>query len=340
MIPYGKQNIGPDDLATVAETLSSDWLTTGPKVKEFEKVVCDYVNAGYAVAVSSGTAALHAAMFAIDVKPGDEVIIPAITFAATANCIIYQGGKPVCCDIRPDNLLIDIDKVEELITDRTKAIIAVDYAGLPCDYQALRKITDKYGLNLISDACHSFGAETPSTDIACYSFHPVKHITTGEGGMAVTNNKSLADKMRRFRSHGIEDGDMVSIGYNYRLTDFQCALGISQLKKLDGWISERRAIAGEYDKSLQVEKLATGKNHIYHLYVVRLKDRDKAKEDLRAKGIITQIHYRPVYYHPYLSIYKTECPEAEKAYREILSIPIYPGLKEQDYVIKAMEGLE
>ncbi len=342
MIPYGRQNIDEEDIQAVVKVLKSDFITTGPLVEAFEKAVCNYTHVKYGVAVSSGTAALHAAMFAVGIQPGDEVIVPAITFAATANCVLYQGGTPVFCDVDPDTLLIDVNKMERLITRRTRAVIVVDYAGLPCDYTAIQKITQKHGAFLVSDACHSLGAMKPIADIACYSFHPVKHITTGEGGMAVTDNIVLADRMRRFRNHGMENGRMISLGYNYRITDFQCALGISQLKNLGDWIRERRRIAGRYDEALTVRRLRGGKDHVYHLYVVKVRERDRFMEQLLEKGIRTQIHYRPVYYHPYYPQYgEGYCPEAEKAYREILSLPIYPGLKEeeQDHVIKSLEEL-
>lgn len=336
MIPYGRQNIDAEDLQAVVDALKSDFITGGPIVERFERAVCDYVGATYGVAVSSGTAALHAAMFAIGIKPGAEVIVPAITFAATANCVLYMGGKPVFCDVDPDTLLIDINKVNKLITERTKAIIAVDYAGLPCDYTGLRKIAKKHKIALISDACHSLGAQVPTADITCYSFHPVKHITTGEGGMAVTNDPLWADRMRGFRSHGMKDGLMYELGFNYRITDFQCALGISQLKKLDQWIAERRKIAKAYDK-LMLRKLKSGNNHVYHLYVVRAPDRDRMMRELLERGIKTQIHYRPVYHHPYYYRYRmqADCPQAERAYKEILSLPIYPGV-DQEYVIKTL----
>ena len=338
MIPYGRQSIGEDDIAAVAETLTSDWLTTGPKIQEFEAAVCRLAGAEYGVAVSSGTAALHAAMFAIGIQPGDEVIVPAITFAASANCVVYQGGTPVFCDVDPDTLLIDLTHLECLITPKTKAVIAVDYAGQPCDYKQLREITQRHLLYLISDACHALG--TPAGgDITCYSFHPVKNITTGEGGMAVTDDPVLAAKMRSFRSHGMEDGLMHSLGYNYRITDFQCALGISQLKKLGGWIAERRAIAGEYDRRLAVEKVKQA-HSVYHLYVVKVPNRDKVFREMRAHGIRVTVHYMPVFYHPfYRSYYRANCPEAETAYKQILSLPVYPGFSEQDYVIKRLEEL-
>lgn len=339
MIPYGRQNIDEEDIQAVVDALRGELITTGPVVEQFEKAVCDYVGVVYGVAVSSGTAALHAAMFAINFKPGAEVIVPAITFAATVNCVVFQGGKPVFCDVDPDTLLIDITKIEGLITKRTKAIIAVDYAGLPCDYKALRKIAKRHKLSLISDACHSLGAQMPEADITCYSFHPVKHITTGEGGMAVTNDPSLAERMRGFRCHGMKDGMMYDLGYNYRISDFQCALGISQLGKLNGWIAARRGIAREYDKRLTVEKLRGGSNHVYHLYVVKVQGRNKLFSQLRDKGIVTQVHYRPVYHHPYYWRHEADCPVAEEVSKQILSLPIYPGLKEQEYVINTLEGL-
>jgi len=339
MIPYGRQNIDEEDMQAVVDALRGELITTGPVVERFEKAVCDYAGVTYGVAVSSGTAALHAAMFAIGIKPGAEVIVPAITFVATANCVMFQGGKPVFCDVDPGTLLIDITKIEGLITKRTKAIIAVDYAGLPCNYKALRQIAKKHKLFLISDACHSIGAQIPQADITCYSFHPVKHITTGEGGMAVTDDPVLAGRMRSFRCHGMKDGMMYDLGYNYRITDFQCALGISQLKKLSGWIAERRAIAKEYDRRLTVEKLKGGKDHVYHLYVVKVPNRDRVKAELLDRGIRAQVHYRPVYHHPYYWRHEADCPVAENVCKEILSLPIYPGLKEQEHVISTLEEL-
>ncbi len=342
MIPYGRQNIEEDDIQAVVEALREPLITTGPLVEKFERAVADYTGMKHGVAVSSGTAALHAAMFTLGIGPGDEVIVPAITFAATANCVSYQGGTVVFCDVEPDTLLIDVEKAEELITENTKAIIAVDYAGQECDYTALDRLVTKYRLFLVSDACHSIGATRfPVSDISCYSFHPVKHITTGEGGMATTNSSFLADRMRQFRNHGMENGQMKELGYNYRITDFQCALGLNQLKKLGRWVRERQKIAKRYDENLPLRKLARKRNHAYHLYVVRIPNRDDVKRKLLEKGIITQIHYRPVYFHQYYWFQIPDgarCPEAEKAYKEILSIPIYPGLTDQqDYVIECLK---
>ncbi len=208
-LPYGRQIVDEEDIRAVADVLRSDWLTTGPMVERFEETVCRYVGAPYGVAVSSGTAALHAAMFALGVAPGDEVIVPAMTFAATANCVVYQGAKPVFADVDPATLLLEPDTVEALITPRTKAVIGVDYAGQPCDWEALRQVADRHGLALVADSCHALGATLRGrrvgslADITCFSFHPVKHITTGEGGMAVTADGALARRMRLFRNHGI-----------------------------------------------------------------------------------------------------------------------------------------
>ena len=264
-IPYGRQSIDEKDVAAVCSVLRSDWLTTGPKVGEFERAVADYVGAEHGAAVSSGTAALHCAMYALGIGPGDEVIVPPMTFAATANCVVYQGGTPVFADVEPDTLLIDPAEVERKITDRTRAIIAVDYAGQPCDYEALRRIADRHGLALVADGCHALGAEYRGrkdgtlADMTAFSFHPVKHVATGEGGMVVTDDEAFAEKIRLFRNHGITTDhrqrealgswfyEMVDLGYNYRMTDIQCALGISQLKKLPEFLERRRLIAARYD---------------------------------------------------------------------------------------------
>jgi len=264
MIPYGKQSVDEDDINAVVEVLRSDWLTTGPKVREFEETFAAQVGAKYAVAVSSGTAALHTAIFAAGIGLGDEVIVPVMTFAATANCVLFQGGKPIFADVEPDLLLLNPYQVKAKISSRTKAIIAVDYTGQPCDYDSLQVIADQHGLILIADACHALGATYKGhpvgslADLSVFSFHPVKHITTGEGGMITTNDAHLADRMRIFRNHGITTDhlqrelagswfyEMVDLGYNYRLTDIQCALGLSQLTKLKGWVARRREIAARY----------------------------------------------------------------------------------------------
>jgi len=375
MIPYGRQTIDEDDIKAVVEVLRSDWLTTGPKVAEFEKVFAQYVGAKYAVVVSSGTAALHAAMYAIGIKPCDEVIVPPITFAASVNCVVYQGGTPVFSDVEPDTLLLDPDQIETKITSKTKTIIAVDYAGHPCDYDSLRKIADKYNLVLVADACHALGAEYKGektgtlADLNIFSFHPVKHITTGEGGMITTNDPDLAGRIRLFRSHGIttdarqrEEQDswfyeMVDLGYNYRMTDFQCALGIAQLRKLPKFLKRRREIAARYDEAFAslsgINPLVVRHDslHAYHLYVVRVDsgalgiDRTALFTSLRERGIGVNVHYIPVHLHPfYRDKFNTGpglCPFAEAAYEQIISIPMFPGMTDEDvdYVLKFMKEI-
>lgn len=364
MIPYGRQNIDEDDIRSVIETLESDWLTTGPRVDEFETAVADFVGAKRGVAVSSGTAALHASMFALGIGPGDEVIVPPITFAATANCVVYMGARPVFADVESDALLIDPVQVEARITARTKTIIGVDYAGHPCDWDALRDIANRHGLWLVADGCHALGAEYKGrmvggiADLTIFSFHPVKHITTGEGGMITTDHESFEQRMRLFRNHGITTDhrqrerqgswtyEMVDLGYNYRITDFQCALGRSQLKKLPGWIERRNEIAREYDKAFQtIEgviplKKSEQVKHAFHLYVIRLdakeirKNREQIFNELRSAGIGVNVHYIPVYLHPYyrnqLGTKRGDCPVAEAAYEQILSLPMYPKMSDTD----------
>ncbi len=382
-IPYSRQRIDDDDIAAVVEVLRSDWLTTGPKVEEFEKAVADYVGAKYAVAVSSGTAALHAAMYALSIGPGDEVIVPPITFAATANCIVSQGGTPVFADVIRDTLLIDPAQVKAKITPRTKAIIAVDYAGQPCDYDSLRNIADQNNLILVADACHALGAEYKGrktgslADLNVFSFHPVKHITTGEGGMITTDVEELAMRMRLFRNHGIiRDPECFSsppsdllpltsdfswyyeitdLGYNYRITDFQCALGISQLQKLPKFLQRRREIAAHYNEAFAglsgINPLVVCPDalHAYHLYVIKIDlgvlgiDRSAFFTNLRKKGVGVNVHYIPVHLHLfYREKFHTGlglCPVAEGAYEQIISLPMFPGMTDKDVedIIKAIQ---
>jgi len=364
LLPYGHQWIGEADVQAVIEVLRSDWLTTGPKVGGFERAFADFVGAKEAVAVSNGTAALHAAMYAADIGPGDEVIVPPMTFASSANCIVFQGGTPVFVDVDPDTLLLDPALVEAKITPRTKAIIAVDYAGQPCDYDALRAIANRHGLTLVADACHALGGSYKGrpvgslADLSAFSFHPVKPITTGEGGMITTDDPGLAQRMRVFRNHGIttdhrqreQQGswfyEMVDLGYNYRLTDFQCALGLSQLRKLPEWVKRRQEIAQRYNTAFAeipaVRPLGVRADvsHAYHLYVVRL---DLAKlrttraemfAALRAEGIGVNVHYIPVHLHPfYRERFGTGpglCPAAETAYEQLITLPIFPAMTDKD----------
>ncbi len=364
LLPYGRHEIDDDDVAAVARVLRSDWLTSGPLVGEFEAALARVAGADHAVAVSSGTAALHAAMFAIGIGPGDEVLVPPMTFAASANAVVYQGGTPVFVDVDPGTLLIDPAKVAAAITSRTKAMVAVDYAGQPCDYDALRRIVAGRPIAIVADACHAIGGSDRGrpvgaiADLTAFSLHPVKHVTTGEGGAIVTNDPALAARMRTFRNHGItvdhrQRGeqatwvyDIVELGYNYRLTDIQSALGLSQLTKLPARIARRQAIAGEYDRAFasvaEVSPLAlrAGVSHAYHLYVVRVDtstlacDRAMLFAALRREGIGVNVHYIPVHFHPfYRQRYGTGpglCPIAEAAYEQLITLPMFPGMAARD----------
>jgi perosamine synthetase len=361
LLPYGRQWVDEEDIAAVVEVLSSDWLTTGPAVGAFERALAEVGGVAEAVAVSSGTAALHACMHVLGVGAGDEVIVPPITFPASANCVLYMGGTPVFADVDPDTLLLDPVRVEERITARTRAIVAVDYAGQACDYLALREIADRHGLALVADACHSLGGSDRGrpigslADLTVFSLHPVKHVTTGEGGVISTDDPELAHRARIFRSHGItsdhrqreETGswfyEMVELGYNYRITDFQCALGLAQLRKLRPWIERRQAIAATLTAAISdipgVEPLAVrdGVSHAYHLFVVRLEpslSRARIFAALRAEGIGANVHYIPVHLHPYyrarLGTGPGLCPVAEAAYEEMLSLPIFPRMSDSD----------
>jgi perosamine synthetase len=364
MLPYGRQSIDEADRKALLDVFDSDWLTTGPKVAEFEQAFAESVNAQHAVAVSNGTAALHAAMYALDIKPGDEVIVPTMTFAATANCVVYQGGTPIFADVDRNTLLLDVDQVEARIGPKTRAVMAVDYAGQPCDYDALGIIVEPRGLALVDDACHAIGGSYKRrpvgslAELNTFSFHPVKHLTTGEGGMITTDDVRLAQRMRVFRNHGItsdhrqraEQGgffyEMVDLGYNYRLTDLQCALGLSQLQKLPELVRRRQSIAAHYDAAFAelpaVAPLMVREDvsHAYHLYMVQFEleqltaDRATLFAALRAEGIGVNVHYIPVHLHPfYRERFKTGpglCPVAEAAYERLITLPIFPDMTDSD----------
>lgn len=364
LLPYGRQTIEGDDIAAAVTTLQSGWLTTGPQVEAFEDAFAAFVDAEHAVAVSSGTGALHAAYHALGIGASDEVIVPAITFAATANAVRYVGGTPVFADVEPDTLLLDPADVARKITPNTRAIVAVDYAGQPCDYAALRRLADDHDLALVADACHALGASYQGTpvghlaDLSTFSLHPVKPITTGEGGVVTTDRADWAERMQRFRNHGIDrdfrarqaDGGwtygIAELGYNYRLTDVQCAVGLAQLHKLPRWIERRRAIAQRYDEAfaalpfVQPLTLHADRDHAYHLYPVLLDldvldaDRRTVFEALQAEGISVNVHYLPVYWHPYyrdtLGIEPGRCPAAEAAYERLLTLPLFPAMTGQD----------
>jgi perosamine synthetase len=364
LLPYGRHEIDEDDVAAVARVLRSDWLTSGPTIAEFEAAFARFVSAPDAVAVSSGTAALHAAMFAIGIGPGDEVIVPPITFAASANAVVYQGGTPVFADVDAATLLIDPAKVAEKLTDNTRAIVAVDYAGQPCDYEALRRLTGDRRIAIVADACHALGGrdrERPVgtlADLSVFSLHPVKHVTTGEGGMVATSSAAMAARMRAFRNHGITTDhrqrsaqstwayEMVDLGYNYRLTDMQSALGLSQLPKLAARIVRRQSIADEYARAFaaipEVRPLALrpGVSHAYHLYVVRVDtasltcDRATFFGAMRREGIGVNVHYIPVHLHPFyrqrFGLGPGLCPVAEAAYEQLISLPMFAAMTARD----------
>lgn len=363
-LPYGRQSVDEDDISAVVETLRSDWLTTGPKVGEFEEAFAAWIGARYAVSFSSGTAALHGAAFASGLEAGDEAITSPLTFAATANCVLYQGGKPVFADIREDTLNIDPEFVAAHITPRTKVLLPVDYAGHPADLDELHEIADRHGLTIIEDACHALGAEYRGrrvgsiSHMTVFSFHPVKHLTTGEGGMVTTDNPRFAETLRKFRNHGISSEarerqiqgqwhyEMVLLGFNYRLTDVACALGLRQLAKLERNLARRREIAAKYSEGLHNVSCVTlpiVRNDVlpaWHLYPVRLDldslsaSRTQIFQALRAENIGVNVHYIPVHLHPYYRerfAYKPgDYPVAEAAYESLISLPMFHGMTDRD----------
>ena len=372
-LAYGKQKIDEDDINSVVKVLKGDYLTTGPIVSEFENSVAKYVGTKYAVAVSNGTAALHMACYAAGISEGDEVLVPAITFAASSNCVLYCGGKPVFIDIDPKSYNIDINKIKEKITNKTKAIIPVDFAGQSVDMDSILKIAEEYNLIVIEDAAHALGSEYKNEKVGSkahmteFSFHPVKPITTGEGGVVVTNSKELYEKMILFRSHGITRNselmienqgpwyyEQIDLGYNYRLTDIQSALGLSQIKKLDDFILKRREIVNKYNEAFkELKEIGTPFENEYsksgyHIYVLLL-NLDKLKcgrkeifEALQAENIGVNVHYLPVYLHPYykkLGYKKGECPVAEDIYNRMITIPLFPSMSDKDVkdVIEAVK---
>lgn len=362
-LPYARQLVDDADRKAVEDVLKGDWLTTGPAVGQFEAALCGYTGAAEAIAVNSGTAALHAAVFALGIGPGDEVIVPAITFVATANCVLYQGGTPIFADLSADTMNIDPAAVERLITPKTKAIIAVDFTGHPCDHDALRAIADRHGISVISDAAHSLGATYRGRkvgtlqDMTALSFHPVKLVTTGEGGAVMTNDPVLAKKIKSFRHHGIDLDvharnktqswayDITALGYNYRIPDINCALGTSQIGKLDNWIERRRELAALYNAAFRDNSLIEIPTEredcqsAWHLYIVRIRpealtaSRAEIFAALRAENIGVNVHYIPV---PWMSYYtrlgyeKGNWPVAEAEYERAISIPLFPSMTDDD----------
>jgi len=377
VIPYGRQNITDEDIQVVIETLKSDYLTQGPKIKEFEDNFAEYVGAKYAVALANGTAALHLCALALDVKPGDKVITSPITFAASANCVRYCGGEVIFGDIDPETYLLSIESVRELLEASPKGtykgVIPVDFAGRAVNLEDYRKLADEYGLWIIEDACHAPGGyfidssnqkqlcgNGKFADLAIFSFHPVKHIASGEGGMVTTNDEKLYKKLLQLRTHGIvksddlytnsiefaggKDGypfwymEMQMLGYNYRITDFQAALGNSQLQRADEGLLRRREIAANYNKAFTGKNYIKGQSgdiegHAYHLYVIEVEDRLGLYNFLRTKNIFAQIHYIPCHLMPYYRDFgwkEGDRPLSETYYRHCISLPMYPTLSEQE----------
>jgi len=363
LLPYGRQLIDEDDIRAVVEALRADLVTTGPTVGEFERRFAERVGAKYAVAVSSGTAALHAAAFAAGIGPGDEVVTTPLTFVGTSNAVVYLGGRPVFSDICAGTLNLDPALLETQLTSRTRAVIPVHFAGQPCDLDAIHTVARARGLRVIEDAAHALGAEYRGqrigsrSDLVVFSLHPVKHITTGEGGVVTTNDAELAARLRRFRNHGFavdaKDrqargllyAEMVDLGFNYRLTDIQCALGLSQLGKLDEFVARRQVVGERYRSELKglaglaLPALGDGVRHAWHLFPVLLElerlavDRATIFAALRAENIGVTLHYVPAYWHPYyerLGYRRGLCPRAEAISERIMTLPIFPAMRDGD----------
>lgn len=375
-LPYGCQTIEQDDIDAVIETLQSDFLTTGPKIQEFEKSLCDVTSAKEAVVVGNGTQALHLACLAAGLKEGGYAIVPAITFLATANAVRYCGADVIFCDVDPDTGLMTAETLHAAIDDnkdkQIKLVLPVHLGGQMVDLEAVRTIADKYNLKIIADSCHALGGKFHNTnigaciyeDMATFSFHPVKNITMGEGGAITTNNKELADKMRSLRSHGMipkpEEGpwayEMAELGYNDRATDIQCALGVSQLKKIDRFIKKRQELVDFYDQQLkgigsyiQPPKRVPNSVAAWHLYALRIDfnglniSRADFMNALKEQGIGSQVHYIPVSSQPYYEgLYgKADLPQAQKYYEATLSLPLFPTMEESDVirVVKAIKNI-
>lgn len=371
IIPYGHQWIDEKDIQEVAKVLRTDWITQGPKVEEFEKAVARYCRAKYAVAVSSGTAALHAAYAAAGIKSGDEVITTPLTFAATAYTLSFLGGKPIFADIKENTLNINPTEIEKKITKKTKAICPVDFAGQPCDYKEILKIAKKHRLLIVEDAAQALGAEYQGkkigsfSDLTILSFHPVKTITTGEGGMVLTNNKDFYQKLKIFRHHGIikkpEKGgwyyEIENLGHNFRITDFQCALGISQLKKINKFLKRRREIVAEYNKAFKgikeiiLPEEKKDRKSAWHIYIIQLcleklkVDRKGIFEAFQKEGIGVQVHYLPLHLQPFFKKkfgYKVgDFPIAEKYYKKAITLPLFPKMTDGDvrYIIRSVKSI-
>ncbi|WP_048134644.1 UDP-4-amino-4,6-dideoxy-N-acetyl-beta-L-altrosamine transaminase [Methanosarcina sp. 1.H.T.1A.1] len=370
-IPYGSQWIDDEDINEVINVLKSDWITTGPKLKQFEEGLCNYTGCKHAVGVNSGTSALDIAVGALDLPAGSEVITTPFTFMATSNALLYNNLRPVFADIQKDTRNIDPEAIRSRITPKTKAIIYVDFAGHPCDIEEIREIAEEHDLYLIEDACHALGASYKGkkvgnfADLTVFSFHPVKPITTGEGGAVVTDNSELEEKVRMLQNHGIDRDavsrygpdaswayDMKMLGRNYRLTEIQAALGVSQLKKLDRFIEMRTKIANLYNELLEeIEFIETpsAKNVVvsgWHIYTVLLNgvDRDKFFKYMRENGVGVNVHYIPIYNFTYyrnnFDVCSADFPVTEEVFKRIITLPIFPKMKfsQLQYVIKTIKG--
>lgn len=365
-IPYGKQYIDEDDIKAVVDVLKSPYLTAGPMIEKFEQMLCSVTGASYATAISNGTSALHAACYAAGITDGDEVITTAVTFAASANSVLYCGGVPVFADIKPDTWNIDPNEIEKKITDKTKAVIAVDFTGQAVELQEIGRICKKHNLILIEDAAHSLGTKYNGVavgaiaDMTTFSFHPVKTITCGEGGAVMTNNEEINKKLKLFRTHGITRdenlmtqnpyngyNEQLELGFNYRMTDFQAALGLSQLEKLDIFAKRRTEIVDKYNKEfslipeITLQREIDESETVRHLYIIRLninmlrEGRNTIYKALNAENIGLQVHYMPVYLHPYyqsLGYEKGICPISENLFEEIITIPLYYSLTDNDVI--------
>lgn len=369
-IPYGRQTIEDDDVAAVLEVLRGDWLTQGPAVDAFERAVASACDAPFAVAFSSGTAALHGAAFAAGLGPGDEFVTSAITFAASANCGVYLGATPRFADIAADTWNVTPETLAPCVRDATRAVIPVHFAGRPLPMRELRAALGD-DVVIVEDAAHALGAYTPDervgactySEMTVFSFHPVKAVTSAEGGVVTTRDEALADSLRRFRSHGLtkdpqrlvrdEGGwhqEQQELGFNYRLTDVHSALGRSQMAKLERFVTRRNEIAARYRELLtDIDALElppeapAGARHAYHLFVVRLREGAAARrhlyDGLRAQGVFAQVHYLPVYRHPYyertFGFPPGLCPNAEELYSGCLSLPCFPALTDEEQVVVA-----
>ena len=370
LLRYGQQWLDEEDISSVLKALRSNWITQGPLIQQFEQAVARWCGARFGVAFSSGTAALHAACFAAGVREGDEVITSPLTFVATANAAVYLGGRPIFADVEPQNLNLDPGQIRRRLTSRTKVLLPVHFAGLPCRMEEIHEIALEKDVCVIEDACHALGAEWSSSDgrrqrvgncshsdMAVLSFHPVKHITTGEGGMVLFNREDFLEPLRSFRHHGIVHGPdqegkkepwtsrMQDLGYNFRITDFQCALGLSQLNKLEQFLRRRRQIAREYKNSFEELGLwsqpldPVNDGHAWHLFVVQLPldhsadYRRRVFESLREDGVGVNVHYLPVHLHPFyqraFSYRAGDYPVAESYYERALTLPLYPKLTDE-----------